>query len=645
MLVIEELTDDDGVYVIKWFDRFRLPHAGTRSASVDVLFQRLPVRNAKELNQLDETTVQAIVGKRDDAPAQSAAGAYRSVPLLAGYIPHLRIGGVYRAGEYIGQLPGSRRHIDLPHESQLTSASIGDRLAAPAGWSKNLAYRLMTAKQYELRFALFSRSKCLYFLDRASSTEYVIPRAVIFRTFYASHSLLANAFTSGPWAQTAENLISESSFRSGLKTQADPIAETWDLVLTPTVPEDDLAHILALLWFEPYARKCADNIYSAMLQDSGDNVDHVWFASAEIPFRPDSSTLALDVRGFNLLPRTPYFAPGSEVPHHTFLVTSITSFPWPAYALPVRWEKTNSGAQGGTKTTDPGSRPYSGVQRSEPAGGEVRLTSSTDGSPRYSRLESAEDRISIVGAPPLEKILKQSSIHYEGSGRPAQEDEDGPKASSGNPSHGVDAQQQIHHSAVVRSAISSFAGLLDAVKSLTMGEDPLRVSYSVVQPEGSPPVTLAIGEPCWDFLSDAEHLPGCFPRFGWKVVREHKQRVPRVALILHITLQDQDGYWIEIEPRTSNDAMCSPFIVDVTGDTQETLRAALAVIAEQCGHHLQLPLEGALDVTGSGGRVRCFRHRYTVKDGSATWNVRALKAFLTGAFNPAEPHAEADHTE
>lgn len=642
MPVIEELSDDDELYVIKWFDRFRLPHAGTRSASVEVLFQRLSFRNARELNRWHEAAVQAIVGKQDDASTSGTANAYRSILLLAGYIPHLRIGSVYRAGEYVGQLPGSRRHIDLPHESQLTSATIGDRLAAPAGWGKNWAYRPMTAKQYELPFALFSRSKCLYFLDRASSTEYVIPRTVIFRTFYASHSLLANAFTSGPWAQTAENLISESSFRSGLKTQADPVAETWDLVLTPTVPEDDLAHILALLWFESYARKCADNIYSAMLQDSGDNVDHVWFASAEIPFRPEVSKLALDVRGFNLLPRTSHFAPGSEVPRHTFLVTSITSFPWPAYALPVRWEKTNSGAQGGTKTNDPGPRPYSGVQRSEPAGGEIRLTSSADGSPRYPRLEAAEDRISIVGAPPLEKMLKQSSIHYEGGGRPAQEDEGGPKASSGNPSHGVDAQQQIHHSAVVRSAISSFAGLLDAVGSLALEEDPLQVSYSIIQPEVPSTVTLAISEPCWDFLSDQERLPGCFPRFGWKVVREHKQRVPRVALILRIALQDQDGYWIEIEPRTSSDAMCSPFLVGVTGDTQETLRAALAVIAEQCGHHLQLPLEDALDVTGSGGLVRCFRHRYTVKDGSATWNVRALKAFLNDAFNSIRPHAKAN---
>lgn len=632
MAVFEGLPDDERFRFIKWVDRFKVPHAGTRSASVEALFEMLPIQSITELNELDEATVRAIVGTRSGASAQSTSAEHTRHQFLTGSLPHLRIGSVYRGGRYVGQLPATQRHIDLPHESLLTKATIGANLSPPPGWGEGVPYRPMTAKQYELRpFRPFEQSECLYFLDRASSTEYVIPRAVIFRTFYASHTLLANAFTSGPWGETAPTLISEWDFRSGLKTQVDPVTGSWDVVLTPSVPVDGFVHLLALLWHEPYAKRCADNVYTAMLQSSERNADRVWFASAKIPYRPDDSALPLDVRGFDLLPRTSYFASGSEVPHHTFLVTSITSFPWPSWAPIVRWEKTNSGEKGKNQTRSPEPRPYGGGHRSRPIGSDVRLTSTADASRRLPRLEATEDRISITGAPPLEKMLKQNSIHYEGTSRPPPDEQEAPTASSGNSSYGVDAQQPIHHNTIARSKISNFTGLLDALEELPTGDPPLPVSYSVVQPEDAPMVALAAGEPCWDFLSLEERYSGEWPRFGWNVIREHKQRVPRAALILRISLQGEEGYWIEIEPRTANDAMCSPFLIGVAGDVQATLRSALAAIASHCGHHLQAPLEAVMANQG-GGRVRCFRHRYTTHDHKAKWSAVALRAFLDGSF-------------
>lgn len=629
MRVFEELPDDDAFRVIKWLDRFTLPHAGTRSAAVEVLFQALAIKSLSELNRLSDASVRAIVGMHDGI-------TYVHCRLLAGYIPHLRIGHVYRGRTYVGQLPGSRQHISLPHESVLTNATVGERLAPPAGWSGDLAYRPMTAKQYTIPFPRFMASKCLYFVEKANSTEYVIPCTVIFQTFYASHSLLANAFTSGPWVTTSKSLISEFDFRSGLKTQIDPETGFWDVVLTPHVPERDLAHMLALFRFDPYAAKCADGIYTAMLQDLEHNSDRVWYASAQVPFRLDGSTLELDVRGFDLQPRVLYARAGSAVPHHTFLVTSISSFPWPSWAPAVRCEKTNSGATGEKQTTDSRPRPYSRGPSSDPTS-DVSLTSSADASLHFSELDAPEDRISIVGAPPLERIPKRSSIQYEGTARTTQSKAKTPTASSGNSSYRDDARQPIRHRTVVRNSIASFSGLLKALAELAEESATSSISYSVVQPEDPSQLAKVVGEVCWTFLN-AEQRQGISPQSGWSTVHENGRSIPRTALILRITLQGQQGYWIEIEPRTANDAMCSPFLVALGGGLQNTIRSVLEEIAEKRGHHLQPPLEEVLTRHG-GGQVRCFRHRYATTGHTVTWSASALKTFLINAFRRVKSRA------
>lgn len=632
MLAFEELPDDDVLRVLKWFDGFVLPHSGTRSASVTVLFQRLKFKNVSTIDRLDEAEIRKIVGRTDNATGQDHY-SNQHYHLLAGYIPHLRIGDVFKGRVRVGQLPASRRHVDLPDEALLTEAAIGDKLDPPTGWN-DLPYRLMAARQFALPFQLFKQSRCLYFLDTSSATEYVIPRPVIFQTFYASHTLLANAFTSGAWASTARSLISESDFQSGLKTQVDPETGSWDLVLTPHVPAEDLAYILALFWFEPHARECAENVYAAMLKDAGRNGGHGWYASAKVPLRSNGSPLPLNVRGFSLTPRMPYGRSGSAVPRHTFMVTSITAFPWPAWAPAVRWEKTNSGAKGETQTGQSGTRPYGNPRWSHPTSG-INATSAVDGSARIPGLEAVEDKISIIGAPPLEKIAKQRSIHYQGTRSTPPDDEDPSKVSSGNPSYRGDAQQPIRHRAVVRNSIASFAGLLDTMGALAKEHDTPLAGYFAIQPEDPSQLARTSGESCWNFLSFEQRQSGEWPRTGWRMVGGRGRRVPRTALILRITLRDTEGYWIEIEPRTPSEAMCSPLLLGLGGDVQKALRNVLEKIVEKSGHHLQKPLEEA--ITANGGRgVRCFRHRYATVNDEVRWSVDALRAFLSSVSTTVE---------
>lgn len=626
VLAFEELPDDDALRVIKWFDGFVLPHSGTRSASVNVLFQRLNFKDMSAIDRLDEAEIRGIVGRTDNATGQDHH-SYHPYHLLAGYIPHLRIGDIFRGRVRVGQLPASRRRIDLPDEAQLTEAAIGDTLAPPTGWKDGLPYRLMAARQYALPFHLFKQSRCLYFLDASGTTEYIIPRPVIFQTFYASHTLLANAFTSGAWASTARSLISESDFQSGLKTQVNPETGSWDLILTPHVPPEDLAYMLALFWFDPHARGCAENVYAAMLKDAGRHGGQAWFASAKVPIRQNGSAVPISIRGFSLSPRMPFGRSGSTVPRHTFMVTSITSFPWPAWAPAVRWEKTNSAAKGETQTRQSCTRPYANTRSSHPASG-VNATSAVDGSARSPGLEAIEDKILIIGTPPLEKIAKQQSIHYEGGRVTHPNDEETSRVSSGNPSYRGDAQQPIRHRTVIRDSIASFAGLLDAMDALEKQDDTPLAGYSVIQPEDPSQLARTIGESCWNFLSVEQRQSGEWPRTGWRMVGERGRRVPRTALILRITLRDAEGYWIEIEPRTSGEGMYSPLLLGLRGNLQEALRKLLEKIVEQSGHHLQAPLAKVLAVYG-GSRVRCFRHRYAARDNEVTWSVDALKAFLT----------------
>lgn len=633
MLALEDLPDDDALRVLKWFDGFALPHSGTRSASVNVLFQRLAFKDVSAIDRLDEAEIQTIVGRTDNA-TEEGHHSYRDYHLLAGYIPHLRIGDVFRGRVRVGQLPASRRRIDLSDEALFTEAAIGDTLSPPAGWKEGLPYRLMAARQYALPFHLFQRSRCLYLLDASASTEYIIPRPVIFQTFYAPHTLLANAFTSGPWASTAHSLISEADFQSGLKTQIDPETGSWDLVLTPQVPAKDLAYMLALFWFEPHARECAESVYAAMLKDAGRNGGQRWYASAKVPLRSNGSPSSFDIRGFNLSPRMRYGRSISAVPRHTFIVTTITSFPWPAWAPAVRWEKTNSGAKGEIQTDHNGTRPYGNVPRLNPKSDTINATSSADAFPRLPGLETVEDKISIVGAPSLEKITKQSSIRYEGSRATSPDGDGSPKGSSGNPSYRGDAQQPIRHNIVIRDSIMSFAGLLNAMSTLAKQDEAPLNGYSVVQPEDPSHLARTIGESCWNFLSAEQRQSGKWPSTGWRMIRERGRRVPRTALILRIALQDQEGYWIEIEPRASGEGMCSPLLLGLNGNVQVVLREVLEKTVEQCGHHLQAPLK--LVVAGNGGgRVHCFRHRYVPVNGEATWSVEAVKAFLASASRPA----------
>lgn len=125
MPVFKELQRKDGLWVIKWIDQFRLPHAGTGSASVTAVLQKLPHSDIKQVRGLTPKDLWAILGTRRGEPEP----IIHSEQVLAGLVPELYVGGVYRQGGLIGNLPWESKKIHLNHpQHRHTDLSLDQEL-------------------------------------------------------------------------------------------------------------------------------------------------------------------------------------------------------------------------------------------------------------------------------------------------------------------------------------------------------------------------------------------------------------------------------------------------------------------------------------------------------------------------------------
>ncbi len=326
MPIIEEFPKDDAYRLGKWMDKFTLPHLTTRSTSVIVQLQRLPFQRHSDLNRLTRESASALLAldRTDAGQAQ-----YTSVAVHAGLLPHLAIGRVYQGQRLVGELPTRQATLTLADaELSCHEIRIGEELPAPAGWT--YPYKQLLSREFGGIQTEFGASRCLVFVD-ASGIEYVIPRALIFQRFYAIQRELANAFTSGPWAQTRHRIVYEGQLKSGLETRIDTATGAWHVILQTHV-DNDFARLAALLYFDDYAAARAESIYTGMLSDRRANVHAPWFASAQIPFRAEAKPLRLQVKGFILPPRLGRREGGGKPVVHkqSFLVTSILGSSWPS---------------------------------------------------------------------------------------------------------------------------------------------------------------------------------------------------------------------------------------------------------------------------------------------------------------------------
>lgn len=627
MPIIEEFPNDDVFRVVKWYDKFTLPHLTTRSPSVTVRLQRLPFKRHADLNRLSrEDAVGLLPLDRTD----TGQSQYTSVAVHAGLLPHLSIGRVYQGRRLVGELPTLQVMISLPHsELSCREVSIGEELEAPPGWT--YPYKQLLSREFGGIQNEFSASRCLVFNDQ-SGIDYIIPRALVFQRFYAIQRELANAFTTGPWAQTKRKIVYEGQLKSGLETKVDPNTGAWHIILQTHV-ENDFARLAALLYFDDYAAACAESIYTGMLTDRRGSQYTPWFAQARIPFRAEPKPLRLQIKGFMLAPRLGRLGGGGKPVLHkqSFLATSILGCSWPSYAPQIKAGRLNSGDKGREQLPAGGVRPYTGHLRARPAGSDLITTSTVDASAAEGNVITLEDTFSWLDGEEPEKLTKDRSQLYSESdavrARPPPLD----TASGGQRTYQSGNAAPAHHKVLVRDQVNRFRYLLEAFESLQKAQE-LR-SYSVYQPAIPSQMAQCGGLACWNLLDAAARCTGRWPNAGWRMIErargsgsERTPGKPRCVLVVRVERAGHVGYWFEIETRPTEGGILSPFFYGLGLHDQEVIQHLMESVARVEGRNLRQAAKAALEAVGRG-EAQCYRHHYRDKQ-SSELDVNSLRRFF-----------------
>lgn len=329
MAIFEQFPEDGHLWLVKWIDKVKLPHLSTQSAAIEVLLQKLPFNDPIQISRLSKKQIQQIL--RAHANDQPESFLYPCPKILMGAIPALCVGAVFKNKKQVGELPSLRTQILLPNaEDSCEAKTIFDEIPYPDGWDPKYKHRVLNPSEFSFPKVSFPQSQCLIF--RTADITYIIPRTVIFQTFYGLHTSMARAFTNGPWPKTLKSLIFTGDLHSGMKTGIDSVTGNWNLVRQLNV-ERALAPLLALYYFDPYARACAESIYSSALQERGPSGRNPWHISAKIPFQ-GTKPVVLDVRGYRLHSFAK-LTPEKPVDHRQstkVLITRIVASTFPTYA-------------------------------------------------------------------------------------------------------------------------------------------------------------------------------------------------------------------------------------------------------------------------------------------------------------------------
>jgi len=125
--------------------------------------------------------------------------------------------------------------------------------------------------------------------DSASGIEFLIPRSLIFRTFYARSTYLASVFTTGIWEETVGKVLYLDEKFAGNRTRELEDPRCFHLVMQRRMRKADAASV-ALLHFYPYGKAAANALYAPMLKAQNEAAlggDFSWYSNAHIPMDPD----------------------------------------------------------------------------------------------------------------------------------------------------------------------------------------------------------------------------------------------------------------------------------------------------------------------------------------------------------------------
>jgi hypothetical protein len=563
---IQDFPQDNGLWWIRWVDRYELPHGRTATPAVTVLLSALPPWiEPSDLFALPEETIKRIVrGEPLNRPEESSENSpepaerpweevRRRIPILTGAIPGLAIGTVFQNGIRTGELPLATRKFSFVKSagySEIHRTADESPLDPPEWWKKeNYTYSIINKRQYPL--GDFSSSYCVV-LNNGKHTL-VLPCHEVFRSFYAPHRLMALALTSGPWEQTWRNVARPE------ETLIREDDRLWQVGLRKDI-KDAFAPLIGNLLLTEFGRSQANSIYTNFLTEMNGRAR----IKTAIPF--DWDRLNLTVRCISL---------------HTnpdkYLVTEIVRMEWlgPEKIWVVR---DNDGRTGSNPIAVDLPEPFLNKNRNQiSALDEEPISVNSDEDP--DQASTAVD-FSTAGAiwdnpPKIEKTEKIESYKYEGSPRQGENE----ALSSSSPGIGTFggtdsaiAQYQTRERRDLSSRFWETTDLLDR-----LNDDGQIDGWKFL----TPPRPRLVGNlPTWELPRKILDGTGQLRTPRWALMEDGSRRT---ALVCEILYSNRSIYWIELEVRPTEGGFRSLLFICDDNKSLDLVKALLHIAVQKKG--------------------------------------------------------------
>ena len=541
---------------------------------------------------------------------------------LVGSLPMFTIGQIYEAGKLVGRLPPERLVIpralaNAEDSAQLARNNAPTTLDAqmpfPEGMRVNAAVGVGALR---LSSELRRSARVLVVKDHDRQTDLIIPRSLIFKTFYAFRRQLALAFTHGPWIEHKKELLYLDGEFKGHRTAIGEDG-SWNVVLQKGMRLSD-APLMALLHFDEYASRQANSLYQQALGQSEptDSGARSRYAQATLPFKPDGGPYAATVSGYALNQNK---FPGTYLP---FLVSTIHEFTFPGHVPEIGRILRNDANDGDHVEITQASSGYKDNERPpsiRPSS--MRNDAEVHASREMESFVELEDTFNFTQLPCLVELTKDKSKRYLGArGVQAKPATDG--GSTGPRDSRRGSLSAIEPELVQRDVSHRFEELFELFGTLV--RRGVIVSVHEVHPPHKSMLVKREARMCWNFLPDYERNSGRIDRRGWHIVQTKNGPVPRSAMILFIQLTDGVyGHWIEIETKGS-EGFLSPLLLTTSDISMSSaVIDSLRTIAQAKG-------VGLRNAFGRDNNALFYKHSYQDK-ASSILIKESVERFLQNA--------------
>lgn len=586
--------DDSRLYFIRWIDRYTKPHKASTSTSVCCYLVPLP-EDIKDPARSTPDQIAKLFGYSDQVPFVAR--------VLVGALPSIRIGYVYRDRRRVGVLPSQELSLGDALSKGEGSGKYGPniQLDTVIGKDGDFPIKAVPTSQLHLDHSVRFRSGLLMAEDSASGIEFLIPRSLIFRTFYARSAYLASVFTTGIWEENVGKVLFLEKEFAGNWTRELEDPRCFHLVMQRGMRKADAASV-ALLHFYPYGKAAADALYTPMLRAQNDAAfggDFSWYSNAQIPMDPDLGPYRGRVMGYYLTPHK------SRRSRKTFLVTSFLGLSLPRDFPEMGDILVNDGNRDGDLEHTDGPRPFDGApDRGRKRPDRMQDDDGHNASTTHLAFDEPSDTFDWLDAPRRFDLVKDHSTVYTGPRVP------GPNTSTGEGSFGdrdgaKDSKSALDARLKSRASESNFMALLEVLNAVKAAG--AIADFSPVYPQDSTqrvPIGSCV---CWNFLDELQRAAAYdrLVRRGWAFLHQEGKRsggLERGALVIDVTLSDgRTGFWIEIQTRQG--AM-SPLVIDDGSDPDSQISTALNIIFSAKGSNL----DDHFRMTSA--KAYCFTHRY-----------------------------------